>query len=206
MVYLFVLAIALALMAPLVVYADRHNRVKQVFLVSIAILTLSQAGLYGFHESWWLVVACMILYFTGFTVLEASLPSLVSRLAPSELKGTALGIYSTAQYLGAFLGGAFGGWLYGSFGILSVFAVCGGLCVIWLLFSVGMRNPLPLSTHLLNLGEVSEQKAEELTARLLTVAGVAEAVVVAEDGIAYLKVDRRRLDREALRAFSETRA
>jgi MFS family permease len=206
MVYLFVLAIALALMVPFVVHADRHNRIKQVFLISIAILTLSQAGLYGFHQTWWLVVACMILYFTGFTVLEASLPSLVSRLAPSELKGTALGVYSTAQYLGAFLGGVVGGWLYGNFGILSVFAVCGGLCVIWLLLSAGMRNPLPLSTHLLNLGEVSEQKAEELTARLLAVTGVAEAVVVAEDGIAYLKVDRRRLDREALRAFSATRA
>jgi hypothetical protein len=69
-----------------------------------------------------------------------------------------------------------------------------------------MRNPLPLSTHLLNLGEVNEQKVEELTARLLAVAGVAEAVVVAEDGIAYLKVDRKRLDWEALRAFSATRA
>jgi hypothetical protein len=72
--------------------------------------------------------------------------------------------------------------------------------------SVSMRNPLALSTHLLNLGEVSEQKAQDLTARLLKVAGVADAVVVAEDGIAYLKVDRRHLDREALRAFSETRA
>lgn len=206
MVYLLVLVIALVLMAPLVVYADRRNRIKQVFVISIAILTLSQAGLYGFHQSWLLVVICMILYFTGFTVLEASLPSLISRLAPSELKGTALGVYSTAQYLGAFLGGAFGGWLYGNYGLQSVFAVCGGLCVIWLALSVGMRNPLPLSTHLLNLGEVSEKQAEEVTARLLTVAGVAEAVVVAEDGIAYLKVDRRTLDREALRAFSGTRA
>jgi MFS family permease len=206
MVYLLVLTIALALMVPFVIYADRHNRIKQVFLISIAILTLSQAGLYEFHQTWWLVVVCMILYFTGFTVLEASLPSLVSRLAPSELKGTALGVYSTAQYLGAFLGGVVGGWLYGKFGVLSVFAVCGALCVIWLLLSAGMRNPLPLSTHLLNLGEVNEQKVEELTARLLAVAGVAEAVVIAEDGIAYLKVDRKSLDREALRAFSATRA
>ncbi len=206
MIYLLVLAIALALMLPFVIYADRYNRIKQVFMVSIAILTLSQAGMYGFHEIWWLVVICMILYFTGFTVLEASLPALVSRLAPSELKGTALGVYSTAQYLGAFLGGALGGWLYGNFGITSVFAVCGSLCVCWLLFSSGMRNPLPLSTHLLNLGEVNEQKAEELAAQLLAVTGVAEAVVIAEDGVAYLKVDRKRLDREALRAFSVTRA
>jgi MFS family permease len=205
-VYLFVLAFALAFMAPLIMYADRHNQIKRVFLISIVLLLLSQIGLYGFLDVWWLVVLCMILYFTGFTALEASLPSLVSRLAPSELKGTALGVYSTAQYLGAFLGGVSGGWLYGNFGISSVFAVSGGLCVVWLLVSAGMRNPLPLSTHLLNLGEVSEQMADDLAARLLAIAGVAEAVVVAEDGIAYLKVDRKRLDREALRAFSATRA
>jgi MFS family permease len=163
-------------------------------------------GLFGFLDNWWLVVLCMVLYFTGFTVLEASLPSLVSRLAPAELKGTALGVYSTAQYLGAFLGGVMGGWLYGNFGITSVFAVCAGLCVIWLLVSAGMRNPRALSTHLLNLGEVSEQMSGDLAAQLLKIAGVAEAVVVAEDGIAYLKVDRKHLDREALRAFSATRA
>ena len=205
-VYLFVLSLALVFMAPFVVYADRHNRIKQVFLLSIFLLVLSQVGLYAFLDSWWLVVLCMVLYFTGFTVLEASLPSLVSRLAPSELKGTALGVYSTAQYLGAFLGGVAGGWLYGNFGITSVFAVCAGLCVAWLLVSAGMRNPLPLSTHLLNLGEINEQMSDELTARLLDIAGVAEAVVVADDGIAYLKVDRKRLDQEALRAFSATRA
>ncbi len=205
-VYLFVLSFALVFMAPFVMYADRHNCIKQVFLLSIFLLVLSQVGLYAFLDSWWLVVLCMVLYFTGFTVLEASLPSLVSRLAPSELKGTALGVYSTAQYLGAFLGGITGGWLYGSFGITSVFAVCAGLCVLWLLVSASMRNPLPLSTHLLNLGAVNEQMCDELTARLLEIAGVAEAVVVADDGIAYLKVDRKRLDQEALRAFSATRA
>ena len=205
-VYLFILSVALAFMAPFVMYADRHNRNKQVFLVSIAILMLSLAGLYGFLDTAWIVLVCLIMYFTGFTVLEASLPSLVSRLAPAELKGTALGTYSTAQYLGAFLGGIVGGWLYGDFGISSVFGVCAGLCLIWLLICIGMRNPLPLSTHLLNLGEVTEQMSEELTAQLLSIAGVAEAVVVAEDGIAYLKVDHKRLDREALRAFSVTRA
>lgn len=205
-VYLLVLAAALVFMVPLVKYADRENRIKQIFIASIVILMLSLAGLYGFVDAAWMVVLCMIAYFTGFTVLEASLPSLVSRQAPSELKGTALGAYSTAQYLGAFLGGVTGGWLYGNFGIASVFAVCAGLCVIWLVLSIGMRNPPPLSTQLLNLGETSEQMSEELTARLLAITGVAEAVVVAEDGIAYLKVDRKRLDRQALRAFSATRA
>lgn len=205
-VYLFVLTFALVFMVPFVMHADRRNRIKQVFMIAIGLLLASQIGLYAFVQNWWMLVGCMILYFTGFTVLEASLPSLVSRLAPSDLKGTALGAYSTAQYLGAFLGGVVGGWLYGKMGLESVFAVCAGLCVVWLLFSIGMRNPRPLSTQLLNLGEVSEQMTEELTARLLAVPGVAEAVVVAEDGIAYLKVDRKHLDGEALRAFSATRA
>ena len=92
----------------------------------------------------------------------------------------ALGAYSTAQYLGAFLGGITGGWLYGNFGILSVFGVGASLCVLWLLVCAGMRNPRPLSTHLLNLGEVSEQMTDDLTARLLSIAGVAEAVVIAD--------------------------
>lgn len=203
-VYLLVLAAALVFMAPLVMYADRHNSIKQVFQISVVLLLLSQVGLFAFLDTGWLVVPCMILYFTGFTVLEASLPSLVSRLAPSELKGTALGAYSTAQYLGAFLGGVAGGWLYGNLGLSAVFGVCAGLCVLWLLVSAGMRNPRPLSTQLVNLGEVSEQMADELAARLLAVPGVAEAVVIADDGIAYLKVDRKHLDREALRAFSAT--
>jgi MFS family permease len=206
MVYLLVLALALIFVAPSVSYADRYNRIKQVFLVSIVLLLLSQIGLIAFLDNGWLVGLSMVLYFTGCTVLEGSLPSLVSRMAPGELKGTALGAYSTCQYFGAFLGGITGGWLYGNFGILSVFSMCAGLSVVWLLVSTGMRNPLPLSTHLLNLGVVSEQATDELTARLLSISGVSEAVVIADDGIAYLKVDPKRLDREALRAFSATRA
>jgi MFS family permease len=205
-VYLFVLVVALAFVGPSVMYADRHNRIKQVFVASVVLLLFSQLGLFAFLDSAWLVVLCMIMYFTACTVLEGSLPSLVSRMAPSDLKGTALGAYSTSQYLGAFLGGITGGWLYGNVGISSVFAVCTGLGVLWLLVCAGMRNPLPLSTHMLKLGEVNEQMTDDLTVRLLQVAGVAEAVVVADDGIAYLKVDDKRLDREALRAFSATRA
>ena len=205
-VYLLVLTVAVVIMVPFVMYADRHNRVKHVFLISVGIVMLAQAGLYGFHDSLWLMVVAMILYFTGFTVLEASLPSLVSRLTPSELKGTSLGVYSTAQYLGAFLGGVLGGWIHGELGASAVFAFCAGLCLVWLLFAANMGNPRPLTTHLLNLGAINDDMVEDLTTRLMAVAGVAEAVVIAEDGIAYLKVDRRRLDREALRAFSVTRA
>ncbi|MDX1432083.1 MAG: MFS transporter [Gammaproteobacteria bacterium] len=200
--YLAVLAVAVVLMVPFVTYADRHNRVKHVYLTAVVLLAVSLAGLYFSRDALWTIGVALVIYFTAFTVLEASLPSLVSRLAPADLKGTALGVYSTSQYLGAFLGGILGGWLFGRYGPEMVFAFCAALCVAWLAFAASMRNPPALTTHLLNVGTIDARAGEALATRLLAVPGVAEAVVVPEDGVAYLKVDRRRLDHEALRAIS----
>ncbi|MDH3414640.1 MAG: MFS transporter, partial [Gammaproteobacteria bacterium] len=86
------------------------------------------------------------------------------------------------------------------------FGFCALLGVVWFLMAAGMRNPPPLSTQLLNLGRVTAAQAEAAAVRLKNVRGVAEAVVVAEDGVAYLKVDRRILDRAALRAISTASA
>lgn len=206
MVYLGVLSLSVVLMAPFVVYADRKNRLKHVFLGAVALLVVAEAGMFGYRSGLIEIVVLMVLYFTAFNVLEASLPSLVSRIAPTDMKGTALGAYSTAQYLGAFIGGAVGGWLHGRFDASAAFGACAVLGLLWLLLAAGMRNPPPLSTHLLKLGRVSEAQAEAAAARLKHVRGVAEAVVVAEDGVAYLKVDRRILDRDALRAISTASA
>lgn len=206
MVYLVVLSLSVALMAPFVMFADRKNRLKHVFLGAVVLLVVAEAGLFRYRSGLVEIVVLMVLYFTAFNVLEASLPSLVSRIAPSDMKGTALGAYSTAQYLGAFLGGAVGGWLHGRFDASAAFGVCALLAAVWFLMAAGMRNPPPLSSHLLKLGPVSEAQARAAAARLRGVRGVTEAVVVAEDGIAYLKVDRRILDREALRAISTASA
>lgn len=206
MVYLAVLALSVVLMAPFVMFADRKNRLKHVFLGAVVLLVVAEAGMFRYQSGLAEIVVLMVLYFTAFNVLEASLPSLVSRIAPSDMKGTALGAYSTAQYLGAFLGGAVGGWLHGRFDASAAFGVCALLGVVWFLLAAGMRNPPPLSTHLLRLGRVNQAQAEAAAARLKDVRGVAEAVVVAEDGVAYLKVDRRILDRDALRAISTASA
>ncbi|MDX1512502.1 MAG: MFS transporter [Gammaproteobacteria bacterium] len=206
MVYLGVLTLSVILMAPFVMYADRKNRLKHVFVGAVAALVVAETGLFRYQTGLMELVLLMVLYFTAFNILEASLPSLVSRLAPSDMKGTALGAYSTAQYLGAFLGGAAGGWLHGRFGTDASFALCAALGVVWLAVAVGMRNPPPLSSFLMRLGSLDQGAAERAAARLLEVEGVAEAVVVAEDGVAYLKVDRRRLDRAALRAISTASA
>jgi len=200
-VYLLALPISVILMSPCIMYADRRNRVKHVYLAAIVLLALAQISMSVFHQALWNVVLALIAYFTAFNILEASLPSLISRLAPAELKGTALGAYATAQNLGAFLGGVGGGWLMQHFGSYGVFTSCAVAAALWLLIATGMRNPKAVSTQLLKVGDLTEHEAATLGATLLGIPGVDEAVVVAEDGIAYLKVDRKSLDREALMAY-----
>ena len=201
MVYVPVLLASVLLMVPFVLYADRRNRLKAVFLAAIACLAAAELGF-----GWWgaglvALVALMVLFFTAFSVLESSLPSLVSRIAPSDKKGTALGFYSTAQYLGAFIGGLCGGWLHGRWGTEAVFWFCGALVLAWLAGAFPMRNPAPLTTRLLRLQGVSEAGAKVLSHRLQSVRGVVEVVIIVEDAVAYLKVDRRTLDGDALRAI-----
>ncbi len=202
--YLLVLAAAIVLMTPFVLIADRRDRAKEVFLGAIVALGLSQAGLWAVPASLPAVIALMILFFAAFTLLEANLPSLVSKLAPGDLKGTALGVYSTCQYLGTFLGGALGGWMHGRLGAPAVFGACALLTLVWLALAARMRRPRPLSSQLLRVGPVDAQRVRSLTEALLAVPGVDDAVVVPEDGVAYLKVDRRRLDRDALMAYAHT--
>ena len=206
MMYLLVVSLSVALMAPFVMLADRNNRLKHVFLGAVVLLFFAEVGLFRYESGLLQIAVLLVLYFTAFNVLEATLPSLVSRLAPSDMKGTALGAYSTAQHMGAFAGGAIGGSVYGAYGASATFGICAALAVLWLAVAAGMRNPPPISTYLLKLGPVSPQEAEATEARLLAVTGVAEAVIVVEDGVAYLKVDRRVLDRAALRAISTTSA
>ena len=134
------------------------------------------------------------------------MPSLVAKIAPSAHKGTAMGAFSSSQFLGAFLGGALGGALAGEYGIDAVFAFNAAMAAIWLLVSATMPNPTYLSSRLLNVGAVDPAAARQLTIKLTQVAGVAEAEVIPEDGVAYLKVDNHAIDENALMAFSVSEA
>jgi MFS family permease len=144
----------------------------------------------------------LLLFFTGFNLLEATLPSLIAKMAPPDAKGTAMGVYSSSQFLGAFAGGALGGWLRGSFGLKGVFAFTTLGALAWLVAAWTMRNPRYLSSYLLHVGALDERAAHHLTLQLAQVPGVAEAVVIAADGVAYLKVDRHALDEATLRGFA----
>ena len=203
-VYLPALVLSMVVMVPFVILAEKYRRLKPVFLGAIAILTLSEFGLLSLHDTVWETSVLLLVFFTGFNLLEATLPSLIAKMAPPDAKGTAMGIYSSSQFLGAFAGGALGGWLRGLYGLKGVFAFATLGALAWLLVAWTMRSPRYLSSYLLNVGALDEVEARLLALRLGQVPGVAEAVVVAAEGVAYLKVDRRALDEVALRELVAT--
>jgi predicted MFS family arabinose efflux permease len=95
-------------------------------------LIIAELVLWAFHTNSYLLIFGLFLFFTAFNILEANLPSLVSRTAPPELKGTAIGLYSTCQYLGIFTGGILGGFVYGHFSASSVLLLCTFLGLLWI--------------------------------------------------------------------------
>ncbi len=202
LVYLPVLLISIAFMVPMIIQAERKGRMRSVFLVAIALLAIAQFGMATAAASLWALALWLVVLFTGFNVLEATLPSLVSRLAPADSKGTAMGIYSTSQFAGAFVGGVMGGWLHQQMGIHGVFLLGGVMAVLWLLVARGMRFPGSVSSRLIHVDVVDDGAAMVMEQRLRDVPGVVEARVIAADATAYLKVDRRRLDEAALGAIS----
>ena len=112
-----------------------------VFRAAIALLFVVQTGLLFFGESLWSLAFWLLLFFVAFNILEATLPSLVSRTAPPAAKGAALGVYNTTQAMGLFIGGAAGGYIAQNFGDNVVFAACTGLALIWLVVASAMNFP-----------------------------------------------------------------
>lgn len=203
---LLALTLSIAAMVPLVIIANKQRWLKPVFLGAILILALTEFGLLTWHDAVLETGVLLLVFFTAFNLLEATLPSLITRMAPPDAKGTAMGIYSSSQFLGAFAGGGLGGILHGRFGLQGVFAFATSGALIWLLVAWTMKSPRHLSNRLLNVGTCNEVDARHLATRLTQVSGVAEAVVIATEGVAYLKVDRHLLDEAALQELAMAHA
>lgn len=139
--YLPVVLISFAIMAPPILYADRRNRPKPVLVGAVGLLVIVEAGLI-FTTSVLAYGAALLAFFVAFNVLEALLPSLVSRIAPAHARGTAIGVYNTTQTLGLFFGGLGGGWLAKHYGVAAVFVACALLSALWLAAAIAMRSPV----------------------------------------------------------------
>ena len=192
MIYLPVLAVSVVVMVPAIIVAEKYRRMKGVFVAAVVVLAVSQAMLYFGAGNLYVLIAALAVFFSGFNVMEASLPSLITKVAPADAKGTAMGLYSSLQFLGIFAGGVIGGWANQHGGTAAVFALTAALALAWLLAAATMKQPSYLTTRLVAIGDGAD--ADTLAARLRQVPGVAEAVVIAEEKLAYLKVDSKSFD------------
>ncbi|MGC2457637.1 MAG: MFS transporter [Gallionellaceae bacterium] len=196
-VYLPVMLVAFALMVPPIIIAEKKAKMKQVFIGAVALAALAQLSLLLLHGSIWGVAIALLVFFTSFNVLEATLPSLISKIAPLSAKGTAMGVYSSVQFLGAFFGAAVGGFILQHWGGDAVFAFAIVLLLLWLLVASGMKPPAAVRTKLYHLSELNAANAGALQQKLAQVRGVREAMVAGAEGMACLKVDMHGFDEEA---------
>ena len=193
-VYLPVLLVSIAAMVPAIIVAEKYRRMKGVFIGAVITLVASQIMLFYGSGDVFVLLAALIVFFSAFNVMEASLPSLISKVAPPDVKGTAMGVYSSLQFLGIFVGGIIGGMAHQHGGSPGVFVLTTVLAVIWLIAAAGMAQPSYLTTRLVPIAENKLSGAADLAAKLRQVPGVAEAVIIAEEGVAYLKVDTKTFD------------
>jgi MFS family permease len=205
LIYLPVLLASVAVMLPAIIVAEKYRRMKAVFVGAVAALILSQGLLYIGAGNLVVVLAALVIFFSAFNVMEASLPSLITKMAPPDGKGTAMGLYSSLQFLGIFAGGVIGGFAHQHGGDAAVFLTTAALALVWLPVAATMAQPSYLTTRLIPLGNGREREAESLAAELRRVRGVAEAVVVAEEKLAYLKVDAKSFDAAKAQALAGVR-
>lgn len=195
-IYLPVLILSVLLMTPAIIYGEKKAKLKPVFIAAIALLAISQGLIVLMHESLWGTGMALVIFFTAFNLLEASLPSLISKIAPVESKGTAIGIYSSTQFLGAFFGASLGGWLYQHFGLSAIVTFCTMLLLVWLYFAITMKAPAAVRSKMYHVPEMDNQRANGLSRELAALPGVHEALVLANEQVAYLKVDLKGFDEE----------
>jgi MFS family permease len=146
-IYLPTLFLAFLISVMFIMVGERRQQLKHYFLGGIATLGLAELLSWFSMSHVSLATLNLFLFFTGFSILEAFLPSFVSRTAPPSRKGTALGIYSSSQYLGIFAGGILGGWVYGVFGVQYVYLFCMLLALVWWAIAFGMKNPQYSTSH-----------------------------------------------------------
>ena len=201
--YLVTMLIAFVTVLPFIIYAEKYRKMKQVFLFCIVVLALAEITLWLSGSQLWVIFLGLQLFFIAFNIMEAILPSLISKEAPAGYKGTAMGVYSTSQFIGVAIGGILGGWLYDFEGASTVFISGLVLTIIWFMVSLTMNQPPYVSSIRIELPHQFKNKAQ-LQHCLETQAGVMEVVIIDEEMSVYVKVDRKIITREQLETMIKT--
>ncbi len=201
-VYLVTMLGAIAVMLPMIIIAEKKRLHARVMLIGVIMIAMVQL-LFGFQQvSLVYLVLAMVVYFAGFNLMEALLPSMISRMAPLSGKGTALGIYSTFQFSGAFSGGPVAGLIMQYSGADGVYIAGAVIATFWGFLLLGLKNPPALTAYTLTMPDISIDKYPSLVEDIKAIEGVSEAVALPEAGAVYLKVDKKTLDSEKLERYS----
>jgi predicted MFS family arabinose efflux permease len=200
-VYLPVLLTSFVFMVPIIIVSEKFNKAKLVFISSIFLMLMAQLMFGVLINIFWGLVASLFVYFVAFNVLEASLPSLISKIAPPSAKGTAIGVYNTCQSLGVFFGGLLGGFLADFGGSFSVFSFCAILMTLWVGFAISMKAPPAIKTLMFMIKNKSLLKSPKQLAvvqqQLKKIKGVRDVIILLEEGKVMLKVNKHETIHEA---------
>lgn len=200
--YLPILIIAMISMVPFILISEKYQKIKLVFLGAIIILAISQLGWAILPHSLVALLISIWLFFTAFNILEASLPSLMSKLSPLNNRGTFMGIYSTAQFIGAFLGGALGGSMYAQFNVYGVFTSGFIITLLWIAIIIPIKAPKQLGSRIIKINNLTAINANEISQQLNSIDGVVEVIVVIEEQLAHIKFETEHINMESLNIFN----
>lgn len=199
LVYLPLLFIGFAVAIPFIIIAEKKRKMRQVFLAAIALMTVALALLALGGQVGFGIILGLLLYFMGFNLLEATIPSWISKRAPVANKATAMGLNSSSQFFGAFVGGAMGGLLLSqpnalAWGLLAIIMAAS------LLLIIPIADPPYLSSTTVTIPK--NINIQDWSRQVLAVDGVDELVVMAKEQVAYLKLDKTQLTDDSKQVLS----
>ena len=196
-VYLGLLGGGFFVMLPVMIMAEKLGYQKLVFVAAVALMALTTAVLSS-QRGPVLTPLMLLLFFAAFNLLEATLPSWLSKLCPVGNRGTAMGIYSTSQFFGAFAGGLAGGWSMHQFGLDGLFVTISLVLLAWAFVSTGLQSPAPLQTLVLSVGNLEQQDFLKIVSNIT---GVEDILLVKGEQLAYVQIDRLRVDMPSLQPY-----
>ena len=196
-VYLALLGGGFVAMLPVMILGEKYQQQKLAFVAAVGCMTVAMFVLSS-QQGAALTLAMLLLFFAAFNLLEATLPSWLSKACPAGSRGTAMGIYSTSQFLGAFVGGTLGGWSLQNYGGEGVFLLVAVVLGVWWLLSLSLKSPRPLQTLVLQVGEMEHRDFVKI---ISNITGVEDILVVKGEALAYAKVDKKTVDMPSIKPY-----
>lgn len=189
------------LMVPFMIIGIKKQKEKQMFSSAVLLLALTLLLLWVLPTSLFSLILLVVLFFTAFNYLEATMPSILSRLAPAGKKGSVMGIFSSSQFMGAFVGGLLGGVIASQFGEQTIFLVMACFALLWFIAVAGLKPLKKSKSYSFSTTISDDEQAEKIAEELINLPGVIEATLVQSEAVAYLKVDDKQVDFQQVKAL-----